>query len=109
VHSHFHGSFDIVHSDFIARQVRAPYEKFVSTHGVDPARAAMFEDIARNLEVPHVLGMTTVLVTSPANVDGNLINDKTGDMLAGYVDHRTDNLAAFLARVLDTLPASSAA
>ena len=31
-------------------------------HGVDPAKAAMFEDLARNLEVPHALGMTTVLV-----------------------------------------------
>lgn len=109
VHAHFNGIFDIVHSDFIPKPVRSPYEKFVTAHDVDPARAAMFEDIARNLEVPHALGMTTVLVTSPANVDGNLINDKTGDTLAGYVDHRTDNLAAFLARVIDTLPNSTAA
>ena len=29
---------------------------------VDPAKAAIFEDLARNLEVPHALGMTTVLV-----------------------------------------------
>jgi hypothetical protein len=53
--------------------------------------------------------MTTVLVTSPANVDGNLINDRTGDTLAGYVDHRTDHLAGFLAGVLDALPAGRAA
>ncbi|MFO1088549.1 MAG: pyrimidine 5'-nucleotidase [Hyphomicrobiales bacterium] len=100
VHGHFEGIFDIVHSDFIPKPTRAPYEKFIVSHAVDPARAAMFEDIARNLEVPHDLGMTTVLVTSPANVDGNLINDKTGDALAGYVDHRTDDLARFLAGLL---------
>ncbi|MGE5163525.1 MAG: hypothetical protein ACM3IH_05810, partial [Sphingobacteriales bacterium] len=38
------------------------YERFLVRHGVDPARAAMFEDLARNLETPHMLGMTTVLV-----------------------------------------------
>jgi putative hydrolase of the HAD superfamily len=56
VPDHFHGIFDIVHSDFIPKPVRAPYEKFVEAHGVNPARAAMFEDIARNLEVPHAPG-----------------------------------------------------
>jgi putative hydrolase of the HAD superfamily len=109
VHDHFHGIFDIVHSDFIPKPVRAPYERFVEAHGVDPQRAAMFEDIARNLEVPHALGMTTVLITSPANIDGNLVNDRSGDTLAGYVDHRTDHLAGFLARILDALPPGRAA
>ena len=34
----------------------------------------MFEDIARNLEAPHELGMTTVLVTSPDNKDAQHLN-----------------------------------
>ena len=42
-----------------------------------PGRAAMFEDIARNLEAPHELGMTTVLVHDKANEDGNKINSTT--------------------------------
>ena len=41
---------------------RRVYERFLARHGVDPAKAAMFEDLARNLEAPHALGMTTVLV-----------------------------------------------
>ena len=34
----------------------------VGLTGIDPKRAVIFEDLARNLAVPHALGMTTVLV-----------------------------------------------
>ena len=33
---------------------------------VHPGKAAMFEDLARNLEAPHALGMTTVVDASGA-------------------------------------------
>ncbi len=62
---HFDDIFDIVHSDFIPKPERGPYRKFVRQTGITPETSAMFEDIARNLEAPHELGMTTVLVTSP--------------------------------------------
>jgi putative hydrolase of the HAD superfamily len=95
---HFHGVFDIVHSDYIPKPARGPYEKFIAEHAIEPSRAAMFEDIARNLEVPHALGMTTVLVCDEANVDGTLINELNGDAEgAAYVHHVTRDLAAFLA------------
>jgi putative hydrolase of the HAD superfamily len=98
VDTHFHGVFDIVHSDYIPKPARVPYEKFIARHAIDPARAAMFEDIARNLEVPAALGMTTVLVRDAANVDGSLINQLNGDAEgAPYVHHVTGDLAAFLA------------
>ncbi len=100
VRSHFGGIFDIVHSDYIPKPAERPYQKFVRDHGVDPTRASMFEDIARNLEVPARLGMTTVLVRHEANVDGNLINARHGDIAAAYVHHVTDDLAGFLDRVL---------
>lgn len=96
----FDGIFDIVHSDFIPKPERGPYEKFIAEHGVDPGRAAMFEDIARNLAVPHDLGMTTVLVHDTANEDGNKINALTGDAEgAPHVHHTTSDLAGFLATV----------
>jgi len=57
VDDHFHGVFDIVHSDYIPKPARRPYEKFIARHAIDPDRAAMFEDIARNLEVPAALGL----------------------------------------------------
>jgi len=98
VDDHFHGVFDIVHSDYIPKPARRPYEKFIARHAIDPDRAAMFEDIARNLEVPAALGMTTVLVPDAANVDGTLINQLNGDAEgAPYVHHVTGDLAAFLA------------
>jgi putative hydrolase of the HAD superfamily len=90
----FHGVFDIVDSDHIPKPQRAPYEKFLRAHGVEPSRAAMFEDIARNLAVPHEMGMMTVLVTSEDNEDAMLLN---GDILPRHVDHVTDDLARFLA------------
>lgn len=50
---------------------------------LDPAGAAMFEDDPRNLEVPHALGMRTVLVHAP----------HPG---APHVHHQTDDLGGFL-------------
>jgi putative hydrolase of the HAD superfamily len=93
----FHGVFDIIDSDHIPKPQRGPYEKFLAAHGVNAGRAAMFEDIARNLEVPHELGMTTVLVTDDANDDALKLNEGT-DM--SFIDHTTTDLALFLNGVL---------
>lgn len=96
----FDGIFDIVHSDFIPKPERGPYEKFILQHDVDPGKAAMFEDIARNLAVPHDLGMTTVLVHDDANEDSAKINNISGDAQgAPHVHHTTDDLAGFLAQI----------
>ena len=73
------------------------YRAFVERTGVQPRRAAMFEDIARNLEQPHEMGMMTVLVDHPDNADGCCINDRHGDRDAEYVHHVTDDLSTFLA------------
>ncbi len=58
----------------------------------------MFEDLARNLEVPHALGMTTVLVVP----EGARVVLREDWELAGrdapHVDHVTDDLAGFLGR-----------
>jgi putative hydrolase of the HAD superfamily len=96
--------FDIVHCDFIPKPQREPYLKFVQRTGIAPQRTAMFEDIARNLEPPHELGMTTVLVQSQENIDGNIMNARLGDPLASsFVDHVTGDLAEFLAEIAAAL------
>ncbi len=56
----------------------------------------MFEDIARNLEAPHALGMTTVLVVSAENRDAQHLNATTGGTAQDHVHHVTNDLAAFL-------------
>ncbi len=60
----------------------------------------MFEDIARNLEAPHELGMTTVLVTSPDNTDAKHLNSLHGGAGEAHVHHVTDDIAAFLSKLV---------
>jgi putative hydrolase of the HAD superfamily len=62
VASRFDDIFDIVSAGLTPKPNRATYDRFCELTGVSPARAAMFEDLSRNLEVPHRLGMRTVLV-----------------------------------------------
>jgi putative hydrolase of the HAD superfamily len=90
---HFDEVFDIVDADFIPKPKREPYDRFLDRHSITPKSAAMFEDIARNLEHPHELGMTTVLVTSDDNADAAVLNH---DRDAPYVHHVTNDLASFL-------------
>jgi putative hydrolase of the HAD superfamily len=88
--------FDIVAGELEPKPSPAVYDRFLKVHGVNPARAAMFEDLARNLAVPHRLGMTTVLVV-PENTREVFREDWE---LEGrddpHVDHVTDDLASFL-------------
>lgn len=58
----FEDVFDIVASEFVPKPARAPYLRMLERHGITPVRAAMFEDIPRNLEIPAELGMRTILV-----------------------------------------------
>ncbi len=97
---HFGDIFDIVHSDFIPKPEMEPYRKFIRQTGINPETSAMFEDIARNLEAPHALGMTTVLVVSPENHDAQHLNKATGGTAQEHIHHVTDDLAGFLAWVL---------
>ncbi len=96
---HFGDIFDIVHSDYIPKPAIGPYRKFIAQARIEPTRAAMFEDIARNLEAPHELGMTTVLVTSPDNKDAQHLNALHGGAGEKHVHYVTDDLAAFLAKL----------
>ncbi len=59
---HFSDMFDIVASGLVPKPTREAYDLFIDRTGVSPARAAMFEDLSRNLAVPHQLGMHTVLI-----------------------------------------------
>ena len=93
---HFEDIFDIVTSAFLPKPNRATYDGFLAATGIDPMRAAMFEDLARNLESPKALGMATVLVVPPAARE--LIGEawEMEGREAAYIDFITDDLAAFL-------------
>ena len=101
---HFDDIFDIKAFDYEPKPARHPYQLMTERAGFEPSRAAMFEDIARNLEIPHDMGMTTVLVTGDENEDGALINHLNGDADgAHYVHHVTGDLPGFLSRLANTL------
>jgi putative hydrolase of the HAD superfamily len=94
----FEEAFDIVAAGLVPKPHDAAYDAFFLAHGVDPAHAAMFEDIAKNLAVPRARGMTTVLVTGkPGRVDHRQPSDRETPPAAS--DFVTDDLAGFLARV----------
>jgi putative hydrolase of the HAD superfamily len=93
---HFQHVFDIIAAELEPKPSPQIYDRFLKAHDVDAAKAAMFEDLARNLVVPHALGMTTVLVV-PENTREIF---REGWELEGrdapHVDHVTDDLVGFL-------------
>ena len=94
--SHFEAVFDIIAAELEPKPAPRTYRRFLDLHNVDPAKAAMFEDLARNLVVPHDLGMTTVLVV-PDSARTVVREDwELEGRDASHVDHVTDDLTGFL-------------
>ncbi len=82
----FDAVYGVEHAGFHPKPRREAFESVFGQDGLDPARAAMFEDDPRNLAVPHAMGLRTVHVApDPAP--------------APHIDHHTDDLAAFLRRL----------
>ena len=86
------GLFDAVYgvedANFHPKPEARAFSTVFDRDGLDPVTAAMFEDDARNLMVPHALGMRTIHVAPSADP-------------APHIQHHTDDLAGFLARLLD--------
>jgi putative hydrolase of the HAD superfamily len=92
----FEDVFDIAAAALEPKPRRSVYERFLARHRVDPAKAAIFEDLARNLEVPHTLGMITVLVVPGGTREVFREEWELSGRDAPHVDHVTDDLADFL-------------
>jgi putative hydrolase of the HAD superfamily len=93
---HFEDIFDIKAAELEPKPRPQVYARFLARHNVEPRKAALFEDLARNLEVPHALGMTTVLVVPQGS--GVVLREdwELAGRDAPNVDHVTDDLAGFL-------------
>ena len=98
VHHHFEDVFDIAAADLEPKPLPQVYDRFLERHGVDATRAAMFEDLARNLETPHALGMTTVLVVPEGTREVFREDWELEGRDAPHVDHVTEDLAGSCAR-----------
>ena len=103
ISNHFEDIFDIVSAELIPKPNRETYEMFLSRTGVAPARAAMFEDLAKNLSVPHHLGMRTTLIVPKGSRE---VLQENLDLEADpypHVDFVTEDLAGFLKAVKGSL------
>ncbi|GGY46872.1 pyrimidine 5'-nucleotidase [Parvularcula lutaonensis] len=96
--------FDVEMGGWVPKPHAQNYDLFRERTKLDPAKAAMFEDMVVNLEIPHEIGMTTVLVTT----DAPWIEDEpaskrpgAGHEDAGHIHHITGDLTSFL-RALTT-------
>ena len=99
IRRHFEDVFDIAAADLDPKPMPQVYDRFLARHGVDPKRSAMFEDLARNLEVPHALGMTTVLVVPEGTREVFREDWELQGRDAPHVDHVTDDLARYLEKI----------
>ena len=100
IHHHFEDVFDIAAANLEPKPLLQVYQRFLARHGVDPAKAAMFEDLARNLEMPHALRMTTVLVVPEGQREVFREDWELEGRDAPYVDHLTDDLTRFLEEIM---------
>jgi putative hydrolase of the HAD superfamily len=79
----FDAIYGVEHADFRPKPEREAFEAIFDRDGLDPKKAAMFEDDQRNLAAPHALGMRTVHVAPDAHP-------------AAHIHHHTDDLTRFL-------------
>ena len=101
--THFEDIFDIVAADLVPKPEAATYDRFVKRFGIVPQRAAMFEDLSRNLVVPKAVGMTTVLVVPPGTREvfhGEWEFEGRDDE---HVDFVTDDLTRFVGQIADAI------
>lgn len=83
----FAAVYGIENAGFRPKPERQAFETIFAADGVDPSRAAMFEDDPRNLAAPHEMGMRTVHVAPKA-------------LKSLHIHHHTDDLARFLENVI---------
>jgi len=92
----FDGIYDIIAADYRPKPDPAPYKDFVRRFDVEPQRAVMVEDIARNLEPAHAMGMSTVLIRSKRyeeSPDDDYIHHVAGDLLGWLQEILKENKA----------------
>lgn len=85
----FDAVYGVEHAEFRPKPERAAFEIIFGKDGLDPTRAAMFEDDARNLAAPHAMGMQTVHVAPKPEP-------------ATHIHHHTSDLTAFLGRLVQS-------
>ncbi|MHB1208046.1 MAG: pyrimidine 5'-nucleotidase [Rhodospirillaceae bacterium] len=94
--AHFSEIFDIRASGYVPKPDPDAYADFIAKHVIAPERAAMFEDLPRNLKPAVDLGMTGVWVRHPET----LLFENEDTSHCHFV---TDNLTAWLGDTAQSL------
>ncbi|MBI5260192.1 MAG: pyrimidine 5'-nucleotidase [Bradyrhizobium sp.] len=102
---HFEAVFDIIAAELEPKPAPQTYQRFLAAHSVDPTKAAMFEDLARNLVIPHQLGMATVLVVPDGTKEVVREDWELEGRDEAHVDYVTDDLTGFLEELAKQNPA----
>lgn len=104
---------DIAACEFVAKPEPDAFDRMVRRHNVAPAEAAMFDDMPHNLEPPHTLGMTTVLVQPDHEDHPAHTQIRQWEAPPEHIHHTTDDLTCFLESIApqdsETEPGSSPA
>ncbi len=93
----FDDIWDIRAMDYRPKPDPAAYRALLAYNAIDPKKAALFEDLARNLVPAHDFGMTTIWL------DNGSVWSKQGPehpiAESHHIDHETQDLAAFLGSI----------
>ena len=97
-------AFETIHDvramQYEPKPARSAYDGLLKSYDIDPSRAVMFDDLAKNLIIPHELGMKTVHVLADAGFAHAQVEAWELEAANGpHVHHRTDDLVAFLEAV----------
>lgn len=96
----FEDIFDIRAMGYRPKPLPEAYEVFFEKHGIDSRRAAMFDDLEKNLKVPHDTGMTTVQVVASEAFAHEQVEAWELERTGGeHVHHVTADLAGFLRKL----------
>ncbi len=94
---HMEAIFDIEAAGYRPKPEPESYRRLIERHDIDPSRAVLVEDMARNLAPAAELGMTTVWVTHASAWSSE-------GARADCIDHVTDDLADWLGQLTGTSP-----
>lgn len=91
---HFHGLVDIHACNYLPKPDAHGYRLLIERFAIDPARAILIEDMAKNLKPAKALGMTTVWVDN-----GSDHGDHDADH--NSIDHVISDVGEWLTAILE--------
>jgi len=100
---HFEAIFDSADAGYAPKHESHVFERFVTRHAIDPARAIMIDDIAGNLKPAHDLGLKTVWIRTARDWGAPQAD---GAAAGCHADYQAPDLIGFLKQIAAQPPPS---